>query len=289
MPPGAVATTRMPCSAYSQASDAVSALTPPLAAAYGTRLRPRVATEDTLTITPRPCSSMIGSTRPAAPHRREQRAPDLGLDLRLGVLRVRLGPDRAADVVDQDVDPAEPVAGRGHGRRRAEVALQVGDERDGLRALGGELVRHLVHEVGAVDQGDRGPLPGRPGGHGLAEALRRAGDHDDLVRRSDRGAPCQALFPAASMPARMVALACSLCSTMTARSRSKSPLSKASTMSRWSWVMSPTRSVGERQHLAHVLGDEQLAVRVDQRRVAGGLHREQVERRVGLAEARRVA
>ena len=130
MPPGAVATTRMPCSAYSQASDAVSAFTPPLAAAYGTRLRPRVATEDTLTIMPRPCASMIGSTRPAAPHRREQRAPDLGLDLRLGVVRVRLGPDRAAHVVDQDVDPAEPVAGRGHGGRRAEVALQVGGERD---------------------------------------------------------------------------------------------------------------------------------------------------------------
>jgi hypothetical protein len=62
MPPGAVATTRMPCSAYSQASDAVRAFTPPLAAAYGTRLRPRVATEDTLTITPRPWASMIGNT-----------------------------------------------------------------------------------------------------------------------------------------------------------------------------------------------------------------------------------
>lgn len=34
---GAVATTRMPCSAYSKASEAVMALTPPLAAEYGMR------------------------------------------------------------------------------------------------------------------------------------------------------------------------------------------------------------------------------------------------------------
>jgi hypothetical protein len=32
-----------------------------LAAAYGTRLTPRVATEDTLTITPDPCSIRWGS------------------------------------------------------------------------------------------------------------------------------------------------------------------------------------------------------------------------------------
>ena len=38
------------------------ALTPPLAAAYGTRLMPRVAIEDTLTIVPPFCSSMTGST-----------------------------------------------------------------------------------------------------------------------------------------------------------------------------------------------------------------------------------
>ena len=57
-----MATTRIPCPAYSQASDAVSALTPPLAAEYGMRLTPRVATDETLTIVPRPCSTMNGST-----------------------------------------------------------------------------------------------------------------------------------------------------------------------------------------------------------------------------------
>ena len=43
-----------------------------------------------------------------------------------------------------------------------EVALEVGGERDGLRALAGELLGDLVHELGAVDQGDRRPLLGPP-------------------------------------------------------------------------------------------------------------------------------
>ena len=38
------------------------AFTPPLAAAYGTRLMPRVATDDTLTMLPWPAASMAGST-----------------------------------------------------------------------------------------------------------------------------------------------------------------------------------------------------------------------------------
>src|SRR5246127_5838797 len=62
MPPGATPQTRMPCAAYSKARQAVMAFTPPLAAAYGTRLMPRVAIEETLTITPPPPSSMEGRT-----------------------------------------------------------------------------------------------------------------------------------------------------------------------------------------------------------------------------------
>ncbi|MOA25691.1 hypothetical protein D3C78_1464320 [compost metagenome] len=61
MPPGAVALTRTPRSAVSNARHAVSALTPPLAAPYGTRLMLRVAIEETLTMAPLPCSSMNGS------------------------------------------------------------------------------------------------------------------------------------------------------------------------------------------------------------------------------------
>src|SRR5438445_9987141 len=61
VPPGAVALMRMPLRVCSIASDAVIALTPPLAAEYGTRCTPRVATDETLTMTPRFCSTMKGS------------------------------------------------------------------------------------------------------------------------------------------------------------------------------------------------------------------------------------
>jgi hypothetical protein len=45
----------------------------------------------------------------AAPERGEQRATDLRLDLRLRVLRIGLRPDRAANIVNQDVDTAEAI------------------------------------------------------------------------------------------------------------------------------------------------------------------------------------
>src|SRR3954451_18051665 len=62
VPPGAVATTRTPCGAISSDRAVVIALTPPFAAAYGSRLSPRVATEETLTIVPSPRSTMCGTT-----------------------------------------------------------------------------------------------------------------------------------------------------------------------------------------------------------------------------------
>src|SRR5207342_262774 len=102
-------------------------------------------------------------------------------DLVLGELDVRLEVDRAADVVDEDVDPAEVVAGSGHRGRGAYVPLQIGGERDCLRALARELLGDLVHELGAVHQGDRAPLPGRPGGYRLPETLCRASDDQGLT------------------------------------------------------------------------------------------------------------
>src|SRR5437667_8433655 len=62
VPPGAVALMRMPFLACSIASDAVSELTPPLAAAYGTRWILRVAIDETLTMTPFFFSSIVGNT-----------------------------------------------------------------------------------------------------------------------------------------------------------------------------------------------------------------------------------
>ena len=69
---------------------------------------------------------------------------------------------------------------------------------------------------------------------------------------------------------------------------SKSPLSNASTMLRWSWVMSPTTLDRRGQHLPHVLLHEEPPVGLGQDGIARGLDREQVERRVGIAEAGRV-
>src|SRR5699024_12278169 len=59
VPPGAAATTRTLWCAASCASAETIALTPPLAAAYGTRLIPPVAVDDTLTISP--CSERESS------------------------------------------------------------------------------------------------------------------------------------------------------------------------------------------------------------------------------------
>lgn len=62
VPPVATALTRMPSCACSKARLAVSAFTPPLAAEYGIRWMPRVATEEMLTIAPLFCAIMLGST-----------------------------------------------------------------------------------------------------------------------------------------------------------------------------------------------------------------------------------
>src|SRR5699024_10382593 len=62
VPPGAVATIRIPSAAASIAKELVNALTPPLAAEYGTRLTPRIAIDDTLTIVPAPWFFIIGRT-----------------------------------------------------------------------------------------------------------------------------------------------------------------------------------------------------------------------------------
>ena len=97
----------MPASAYSSASDAVIALMPPLAAEYGMRWMPRVAAEETLTMTPSPRSTIDGSAARQRVQRGHQRPVDLRPDLGVGELGERLEVDRAADIVDQHVDAAE--------------------------------------------------------------------------------------------------------------------------------------------------------------------------------------
>ena len=228
---------------------------------------------------PCPCSSMYGST--AWQHHsvgNSERRISASISVRL-VVGIRLRPDRAADVVDQDVDPAEPFVCLGHDRRAVVVLLEVRDQRHGLGALGCQLLADLVHDLGPVDQGDRSALSGGPGRDRLAETLRRAGDDQDLVREATREDHVSAYFPSFSMPARIVALACSLWSTMTVRRASMS--SRSIGVDHVDVILGDVADQLHRrgQHVAHVLLDQQLAVRLDQRGVAGGLDREQVERR----------
>jgi hypothetical protein len=61
--------------------------------------------------------------------RGEERATDFGVDLFR--LELGIGPhaDRAADIVDEDVDPAEQIERAGRGGGGAGMGFQIGDER----------------------------------------------------------------------------------------------------------------------------------------------------------------
>ena len=90
VPPGAVATTRIPCGAASIASAVVIALTPPFAAAYGTRFMPRVALDETLTMVPDPASIVAPSNLYAADDGARRYAEQLSIDA--GYEPVYVGP-----------------------------------------------------------------------------------------------------------------------------------------------------------------------------------------------------
>ncbi|GGJ06879.1 hypothetical protein GCM10010121_016660 [Streptomyces brasiliensis] len=137
---------------------------------------PRVAADDTLTLTPCPWTVMAGSTarqvHSVVSSERVISAWISGAENSVNGLEV----DRAAHVVHQDVDPAVVLQ---CGRRRLlgpRVCLQVGG--DGLRAqLGGG----LVDQVGAVHEGQPGGLGGQPPRHGEPDALGGTGDQDRLT------------------------------------------------------------------------------------------------------------
>jgi hypothetical protein len=107
--------------------------------------------------------------------RGEERATDLGVDL----LRLELGigphADRAADIVDEDVDAPEQLERAGHRGGRPGMGLQIGDE-----GLTSRLKGHLLDEIGPVDEEHLAPFGNGALGHSLADALRRAG-HDDRL------------------------------------------------------------------------------------------------------------
>lgn len=77
---------------------------------------------------------------------------DVHLVCHVRVLRVRRTGGQFVD--------SQARAGRRHGGRATQEALQVCDQRYGLHSLADQLLGHLVHDLGAVDEGDRGTLVG---------------------------------------------------------------------------------------------------------------------------------
>ena len=125
---------------------------------------------------------MIGSTARQHHKRRIERALELQLHLVLGVEMERLDADRAADVVDQHVDPAIGGDGLVHqllrARKRAEIDQHLQRRDAMLVQLSHGLRRALVDAVG---DDDGAALRAEPLRRGAADALPRAGDDADLV------------------------------------------------------------------------------------------------------------
>jgi hypothetical protein len=141
-----------------------------------------------------PPSSITGSTARQAPERREERAADLCLDLRFLILRERLGPNRAADVINQDVDAAEARSCPLHRCGRAAKTFQVCD---GGERLGSRLLPHLLDEVGPIHEGDASPFPCQPQRDITADALCRASHHGSLASEAVRIGRHRGLTPLA--------------------------------------------------------------------------------------------
>src|SRR6185312_5043991 len=158
---------------------------------------PRAAAEETLTITPRPRSTIAGRTA-------RQHHIVGSNDLRISAwISASVNSTYGLKFI------APPT-----------LLIRMSMRPNRLRALARQLVGDLLHEWRAVDQCDRASFPGRPRGHPLPEALRRAGDDQDLAFEPTGEHSAQP--PGFSIPARIVAFAWSVCSTMMWRSASKS-------------------------------------------------------------------
>ena len=89
-----------------------------------------------------------------------------------------LGPDRAANVVDEHVDAAEGVECGLHGMLGACVGFQIRRDSVRLTAGCGDFGLHFVDQFGAVHQQRLGTLFCRRQCNAAPDALRRP-SHDD--------------------------------------------------------------------------------------------------------------
>ena len=133
----------------------------------------------------RPARQQMRQHRVAAVERRHQRAADFRVDLRRLEFGERPHPDRAADAIDQHVDAAERVDRARHRRARAVVRLEIRDEAG--RVAAARFGRDLGHEIRAIDEQHLAALGRRAQRDAAADALRRAGHHDDLSGESLHG------------------------------------------------------------------------------------------------------
>ena len=111
----------------------------------------------------------------AAPQGGKQRATHFRFDFFDPIVLERFGPDRAADVVDQDVEAAKGGHGRGHNTGAVLVAFQVSRQGQHARPF------QFVHQLGAVNRNHLCALAQQAFAHTAADALSGAGDQRELL------------------------------------------------------------------------------------------------------------
>ncbi len=137
----------------------------------------------------------------AAPERGEQRAAHFGLDLVLLVMLERLGPDGAADVVNQDVEPPEALFRCIHHPMAVGELFEVGGQGQHLGALP-QLVDEFVHQLGAIHRYQPSAFGDETLGHATPDALGRAGDDRDFVLETFVHLPTLDVVEATHKPCR---------------------------------------------------------------------------------------
>ncbi|MCY1422956.1 hypothetical protein D9M71_386560 [compost metagenome] len=115
----------------------------------------------------------------AAPQGWEQRTTHFGFDLVRLIVLERLGPDGAADVIDEDIDATEALDGRRHDAAAFGVLLKVGGQGQDLGDAT-QLLLQFEDQFRTVDQHQACAFGGHAFGDPTADALCGTGDQGDF-------------------------------------------------------------------------------------------------------------
>src|SRR5690606_32291423 len=115
------------------------------------------------------------------PQRGKQRAAHFGFDLVFQVMLERLGPDSAADVVDQNVDTSETLLRHSHHPMTVGKPLKIGGQGEYLTAPRPQLIGQLVDHLGTVHCYQPSTLSDDTLGDATANPLCRTADNGDFV------------------------------------------------------------------------------------------------------------